>query len=58
MMAHLLEDEDVFTMGNAMRMKRNLDLYGGGEFISEKEADDYLAFVDSVARKVENVLRK
>ena len=34
-----------------MRMKRNTDLYGGGEIVGEKEASDYLAFVQKVIRK-------
>ena len=38
-------DDRVLVMGNAMRSKRNQDLYGGGIVISEKEAAEYLAFV-------------
>ena len=49
----ILQDSDILTLGNAMRMKRNLDLYGGGESISQKEATDYLKFVESVFKKIE-----
>lgn len=54
-MSDLLHDEDVLTVGNAMRTKRNLDLYSGGESITTKEANDYLAFVEQVMRKVRSV---
>lgn len=47
-MAEILKDPDILTFGNAMRMKRNQDLYGGGELITEKEAADYLVFVQKV----------
>lgn len=47
-MSEILKDPDILAFGNGMRMKRNQDLYGGGELISEKEAMDYLAFVQRV----------
>jgi hypothetical protein len=47
-MSEILKDPDVLVFGNGMRMKRNQDLYGGGEPITEKEAVDYLAFVQRV----------
>ncbi|MBI2095748.1 MAG: hypothetical protein HYT89_06235 [Candidatus Omnitrophica bacterium] len=43
-MSDILKDGDIFAIGNAMRMKRNEDLYGSEEFVSEKESDEYLAF--------------
>ena len=55
-LGELLKDPDVSTLGNAMRMKRNEDLYGDGGFISEKEADEYLEFVRSVLSKVKKAL--
>lgn len=57
-MSRLLKEPDIFVVGNAMRMKRNQDLYGGGDFFSEKEAADYLLFVDRVLRKVRERLRE
>ena len=51
-MSEVLRDEDVLTIGNAMRMKRNDDFYGGGILITEKEAGDYLKFVEKVFEKI------
>jgi hypothetical protein len=47
-MSEILKDPDILVFGNRMRMKRNQDLYGGGELITEKEAADYLVFVQKV----------
>ncbi len=55
-MSALLKDPDIFVMGNAMRMKRNEDLYSDGGFISEKEALEYLDFVKNVLQKVKKQL--
>lgn len=55
-MAEILKDPDILTMGNAMRMRRNLDLYGGGYPISEKEASDYLDFTKGVIQKVRHFI--
>ena len=55
-MSEILEDEDVAAIGNAMRMKRNTDLHGGGELIGEKEAEDYLEFVRKVIEKSKKVI--
>jgi|CXWL01.1.fsa_nt_gi hypothetical protein len=52
-LSRILADDEVFTIGNAMRMKRNQDLYsGGGEFVSKKEAKEYAAFTAKVLGKV------
>ena len=50
-LSEILGDEDIFTIGNAMRMKRNQDMYSGGEFISKKETEDYLRFVEGIFKK-------
>ena len=55
-LSDLLKEEDILAIGNAMRTKRNDDLYGGGESITEKEADDYLEFVEGIIKKVRKVL--
>jgi hypothetical protein len=55
-MSAILKNPDIFTIGNAMRMKRNLDLYGGGEIITKKEADDYVKFTKQVILKVEKII--
>lgn len=52
-MSDSLKDPDIMTIGNAMRMKRNQDLYGAGEMISEKESRDYLEFVRKIFDKAE-----
>jgi len=57
-MSELLHEPDILTMGNALRMKRNFDLYGGGETFTEKEAEDYFEFVERVLNKIERELRK
>lgn len=49
-MSEILKNPDVFTIGNVMRIKRNEDLYGGAEPVGEKEADDYLAFVEKILK--------
>ena len=50
-LSEILDDPDIMVIGDAMRMKRNTDLYGGGVLISKKEARDYLIFVDEVFNK-------
>lgn len=55
-MSEILGDEDVLIIGNAMRMKRNTDLYGGGELVGEKEASDYLKFVQKIVEKAKKVI--
>ena len=52
-MSEILKDPDILVFGNGMRMKRNQDLYGGGEAATGKEAADYLAFVQKVFKQAE-----
>ncbi len=56
-MSKILNDDSVFEIGNAMRMKRNTDLYAGGILITEKESKDYCAYVEKVIDKVKEVLK-
>lgn len=56
-LSEILEDDVVMAVGNAMRTKRNEDFYGGGIFISEKEASEYLKYVKDILKKVEQLLR-
>lgn len=51
-MSEILQDPDISTIGNAMRTRRNTDLYGGGRPIGENEANDYLKFTEGVIQKV------
>ncbi|MFA5168880.1 MAG: hypothetical protein WC530_10180 [Candidatus Omnitrophota bacterium] len=52
-MSEILADSDILVFGNSMRMKRNQDLYGAGELISEKESGEYLVFVRKVLKRAE-----
>ena len=56
-LSEILGDPDIFTVGNAMRMKRNKDLYDAGATITKKEADDYIAFVSQVIQKAKQILK-
>lgn len=56
MMAGILDDETVGIMGNAMRSKRNTDFYSGGVEVTEKEAQDYLKYVDAIAGKIKKLV--
>ncbi|OGW82210.1 MAG: hypothetical protein A3G33_10820 [Omnitrophica bacterium RIFCSPLOWO2_12_FULL_44_17] len=56
-MSEILGDADVSVVGDAMRTKRNTDLYGGGTVIGEKEASDYLRFVEAVFESVKSKLK-
>lgn len=51
-MSELLHMPDVEIIGNAMRTKRNLDLYEGGALVSEKECADYVDFVSRIVDQV------
>lgn len=55
-MAQLLNDDAVMTIGNAMRMKRNEDFYGGGIFVSEKESGEYLNFVEKAIQRIKHLI--
>lgn len=57
-MSDLLSDPDILAIGDAMRMKRNDDFYGGGVLITEKEAADYMGFVRRVVESAEHLIHK
>ncbi len=57
MLAMILKDEAVECMGNVMRSKRNLDLYSGGIEVTEKEAHEYVKFVEGVLARVKEVMK-
>ena len=56
-MSEILQDTDVLTIGDAMRVKRNNDFYGGGESVTEKEADDYFKFVEKILKSIEKKIQ-
>ena len=56
-MSEILNDKSIYDLGNAMRMKRNKDLYVGGIFISEKESEDYHHFVKEVLLEIKELIK-
>lgn len=50
-LSQLLKDEDIIVLGNKMRQERNVNLYGGGIFVGEKDSLEYLAFIKSIFKK-------
>jgi hypothetical protein len=57
-MSEILMNPDVLTLGDVMRSKRNSDFYGGGESITEKEAEDYLQFVEKTVALVRKLITR
>jgi len=56
-LSQILNDKDIEIIGEAMRKKRNRDLYDGGIIISEKEAKEYLNFVKTVISEADKFLK-
>jgi len=56
-LSQILENKDIEIMGEAMRKKRNFDLYEGGVIISEKEAKEYFNFVKEIIAESERFLK-
>lgn len=56
-LSRILDDEDIEIIGNKMRKKRNLDFYEAEMIVSQREARDYLNFVDGVIKKAEEYLK-
>jgi hypothetical protein len=56
-LSQILNNKNIEIMGEAMRKKRNLDLYDGGAIISKKEAEEYLNFIRDIIRDVEKCLK-
>lgn len=55
-MSEILNDPDIDVIGNAMRTKRNLDLYEGGTILSEKDVNEYTAFVSKTLARVHSAV--
>lgn len=51
--ALILNDKDIYSIGNRMRKKRNMDLYEGGILISKKEAGEYRDWLKTIFVKAE-----
>ena len=56
MMAEMLKNDAIEDIGNAMRMKRNFDLYSGGVEMTEKDSKSYLKFAETVLSSVKKKL--
>ena len=55
--AEILNDPDVIVLGNKMRQDRNIDLYEGGDYVSEKDSQTCLAFVKAILGKAKQALK-
>jgi len=55
-MAELLKDDSIADVGNAMRSKRNIDMYSGGIEVTKKECEEYIDFVDKIVVQVKAFL--
>lgn len=55
-LAQMLKNESINDVGNAMRSKRNLDMYSGGMEITEKECREYLDFVEGILNRVKTII--
>jgi len=51
-LSEFMDDNEIKTIANEMRMKRNIDLYSGGTLVTKKEADEYLNWTSSLFKKV------
>lgn len=56
-LSDILGNKNIKIMGEAMRKKRNLDLYDGGAIISDKEAREYLSFIKNIVKDAEKFLK-
>ncbi|MCF7860518.1 hypothetical protein K9M09_02760 [Patescibacteria group bacterium] len=54
--AELLQDKKITAVGQAMRDKRNRDLYDGGVVITLKEAETYYKFVKELIIRTKGYL--
>jgi len=39
-------------------MKRNIDLYSGGIFVSDKESKDFCSFVEDVLFRIKEAIKR
>ena len=50
-LSDILQDNDILIMSNKMRQERNINLYDGVFFISEKDSHEYLNFIKNIFKK-------
>lgn len=48
----LLNDDDIIIIGDKMRKDRNLDFYSSDNMITNKETDEYMAFVEKLYKRM------
>ncbi|OYD15765.1 hypothetical protein CH333_05005 [candidate division WOR-3 bacterium JGI_Cruoil_03_44_89] len=57
-MSEILQDETIKEVANSMRMKRNIDLYSGGIFVSDKESKDFYNFTEKVLLRIKKTIER
>lgn len=57
-MGEILKNETIEEIGNAMRRKRNVDLYGVGTFLSDSETKEYYSFVKRIVTGIKKMIDK
>ncbi len=57
-MSEILQDESIKEVANSMRMKRNIDLYSGGIFVSDKESKDFYGFAEDVLFRIKKAIER
>ena len=50
-LSKILKNNDVLVLADKMRQERNINLYDGGFFISQKDSQAYLDFVKKTFKK-------
>lgn len=56
-MSEFIDDENIKIYGEAMRRRRNVDLYAGGSTVSEKEIKEYLNFTIKLSEKIKKLIK-
>lgn len=54
-LSQLLRNQDIAIFGNRMRKMRNIDFYDGGAFITDRDSQEFLTFVQGVFNQVKRL---
>ena len=54
----ILQNDDIYDTGNAMRMKRKANMYETGLPLSKMETEDYFQFVLELFNKTKEIVKK
>jgi hypothetical protein len=57
-MAEILKNPEIAIYGNAMRAKRNLDLYEGGVVLGESEVSSFVSFVKDTLNSIRSLIER